>query len=57
MDFSVAVVGDGFVLLAADTAQARSIVVMKQSKSFFSLFFAYPPPAALARGCFFCEIF
>jgi hypothetical protein len=56
MDFSVAVVGDGFVLLAADTAQARSIVVMKQSKSFFSLFFAYPPPAALARGCFFCEI-
>eukprot|EP00048_Salpingoeca_helianthica_P022608 m.19300 g.19300 ORF g.19300 m.19300 type:complete len:195 (-) comp7554_c0_seq1:43-627(-) len=31
MDFSVAIVGEGFVLLAADSAQARSIVVMKQN--------------------------
>ena len=35
MDFTVAIVGEGFVLLAADSAQARSIVVMKQSKNIF----------------------
>eukprot|EP00051_Salpingoeca_urceolata_P027385 m.481269 g.481269 ORF g.481269 m.481269 type:complete len:194 (+) comp22111_c0_seq1:270-851(+) len=30
MDFIIGLVGDGFVLVAADTAQARSVVVMKR---------------------------
>ena len=32
MDFLIGIVGDGFVLTAADCSQARSVVLMKNSK-------------------------
>jgi hypothetical protein len=39
MDFLIGIVGNGFVLVGADSAQARSVVIMKESMKDIELFF------------------
>ena len=55
MEFSIGFVGRDFVLLAADTASARSIVVFKQGRSrnifvgaIYSVFYCSKPLAVLS---------
>lgn len=52
MDFLIGIVGKGFVLVAADTAQARSIVMMKEGilAIFFVLTRRYGQNAAIVKG-------